>query len=410
MSQLNTAERGSTNQKGWVPVTPAERQAVREQLERILASPQFGRGKRCPSLFQYIVDRTLSGDAENLKERTLGVQVFARTPDYDSNADPVVRVTAGEVRKRIAQYYHEAGHDDEIRIDLPAGSYVAEFHLHGRSAPPVEAARPKTKWRIAAGAVVLVALTAAVALSEKPWATQSSLEAFWQPVTNSETPVVICIGPADRQRSLAQAIPSLGEAEPVDAQKAPTVLDLLRFEDVALADATTLARVSRLMGARGKTVRVVGMAATTRADLQAAPAVLIGGFNNDWTMRVTRELRFSLEADWKNNTFRITDRLNPSRDDWRTDMKLPFIKLARDYAVVARFRNPIGERSVVVAAGLGQYGTLTAGEVLTDARYMSKLTDRLPAGWQQKNIEAVVTTRVIDGNCGPPEIAGTWVW
>ena len=410
MSQLNTAERGSSNLRGWVPVTPAEQQVIREQLERILASPQFGRGKRCPSLFRYIVDRTLSGDAEHLKERTLGVHVFGRAPDYDSNADPVVRVTAGEVRKRIAQYYHEAGREDEIRIDLPAGSYVAEFHPHGRSAPPAEIVRPKARWRIAVGAVVLVALSAAVALSQKPWGTQNSLEAFWQPVTSSDTPVVICIGPADRQRSLGPEIPSLGQVEPVDGQKAPTVLDLLRFEDVALADATTLARVSRLMGTRGKSVRVVGMATTTRSDLQTAPAVLIGAFNNDWTMRITRELRFSFEADWKNNTFRITDRLNPSRDDWRTDMKLPYMKLSWDYALVARFKNPIGERPVVVAGGLGQYGTLTAGEILTDARYMSKLIERLPAGWEQKNIEAVVTTRVIDGNCGPPEIAGTWVW
>jgi len=51
------------------------------------------------------VEQTLAGNEDNLKERTLGVEVFHRTPDYDTNLDPVVRLCAGEVRKRIAQYY-----------------------------------------------------------------------------------------------------------------------------------------------------------------------------------------------------------------------------------------------------------------------------------------------------------------
>ena len=54
--------------------------------------------------------------------------VFHRPPDYDANADPIVRVTAGEIRKRIAQYYHEEDAAGEIQIDLRPGSYVPEFH------------------------------------------------------------------------------------------------------------------------------------------------------------------------------------------------------------------------------------------------------------------------------------------
>ena len=55
-----------------------------------------------PGLLRYVVEQTLSGNEENLKERTLGVEVFRRSPDYDTNLDPVVRLSAGEVRKRLA--------------------------------------------------------------------------------------------------------------------------------------------------------------------------------------------------------------------------------------------------------------------------------------------------------------------
>jgi len=112
---------------GW-PETEAERDAIRAQLERILANPLFTHSKRYPLLLRTVVERTLQGRAGHLKERTLGVEVFGRQPDYDTNTDPVVRITAGEIRKRIAQYYHEPGHESELRIDLPCGSYVPEFH------------------------------------------------------------------------------------------------------------------------------------------------------------------------------------------------------------------------------------------------------------------------------------------
>src|SRR5882672_5976472 len=113
----------------WIPETDAERRAVEEQLERILIHPVFRTSKRCASLLRHVVHSTLHGHGALLKERTLGVEVFGRDASYDTNLDPVVRTTAGDIRKRIAQYYHQSGHETEIRIDLPSGSYLPEFHL-----------------------------------------------------------------------------------------------------------------------------------------------------------------------------------------------------------------------------------------------------------------------------------------
>src|SRR5580658_10838399 len=132
---------------GWHPQTLQERDAVLRELQTVLASPHFAASKRYPALLLYIVKNTLAGKSDLLKERTLGVDVFDRQPAYDTNADTVVRYTAGEVRKRLLLYYHELGRASQIRISLPAGSYVPEF-LHGHEEPeatgddPVSAATP----------------------------------------------------------------------------------------------------------------------------------------------------------------------------------------------------------------------------------------------------------------------------
>ena len=90
--------------------------AVREQLDRLVAHPLFSNSKRYPVLLAYTVEQTLKGNAVELKERSIGIEVFGRSPSYDANADPVVRITAGEVRKRLMQYYYDDSHDGELVI------------------------------------------------------------------------------------------------------------------------------------------------------------------------------------------------------------------------------------------------------------------------------------------------------
>src|SRR5579859_7087169 len=89
---------------------------VREQLRRLVAHPLFTNSKRYPVLLAYTVEQTLLGKASELKERTVGVEAFGREPDYDVNLDPVVRITAAEVRKRLSQYYVNPEHVTELVI------------------------------------------------------------------------------------------------------------------------------------------------------------------------------------------------------------------------------------------------------------------------------------------------------
>src|SRR6202163_4494987 len=100
---------------------------IREQLRRLLAHSLFTNSKRYPVLLAYTVEQTLDGNADQLKERTIGVEAFGREPNYDVNLDPVVRTTAAEVRKRLIQYYYNPDHAGELVIELPLGSYVPSF-------------------------------------------------------------------------------------------------------------------------------------------------------------------------------------------------------------------------------------------------------------------------------------------
>src|SRR6202453_2481857 len=127
----NLMSRASASPDAWHPQTKEDRDGVLRELKKILASPQFANSKRYPALLQYVVENTLEGRLDLLKERTLGVEVFDRPPAYDTNTDTVVRYTAGEVRKRLSLYYHELDRNPVIQISLPPGSYVPEF-LHSQ--------------------------------------------------------------------------------------------------------------------------------------------------------------------------------------------------------------------------------------------------------------------------------------
>jgi len=143
--------RGGANavREGWYPEKPEEVTAVHEQLEKLLADPLFSLSRRYPIMLRRIVEDTLSGRTQNLKERVLGMELFDRAADYDTNSDAIVRVTAAEIRKRIAQYYHNEKHASEIRIELPVGSYVAEFKpaLIAKEPPAAEPASPEPEFR-----------------------------------------------------------------------------------------------------------------------------------------------------------------------------------------------------------------------------------------------------------------------
>src|ERR1700691_2601293 len=120
---------GEANMKGAAGSRPTSvsAEAVREELSRVLACHEVRLSKRRQDFVRYVVEHTLSGRDDMLKERTIGSEVFGRTTIYDRSDDATAWVNAGDVRKRLGLYYAEEGARNPVRIELPAGTYVPEF-------------------------------------------------------------------------------------------------------------------------------------------------------------------------------------------------------------------------------------------------------------------------------------------
>jgi hypothetical protein len=428
VSHLNPPNHFRPHADGRLHSVPLEREAILQQLGRILAHPSFSHSKRYPNLLRYIVERTLKGDAY-LKERTLGVEVFGRGPDYDTNEDPVVRITAGEIRKRIAQYYHEPGHEAELRIDLPPGSYCPEFQLpaertwtensHGTNANAAgsEASsargrfgrRPRTYSLVA----ILLVMTAALGTARvKAWVSARPLDDFWGPVLDSPAPTLVCVGEPSttllaqqRQDSEQLRVPS--DLKAADFSVSNHVHD---GDHIVFSDAYTLFHLAALLGSWGKATRLQTATSTTLTDLRQGPVVLVAWFDNEWTMRIARSLRYHFDRAPDHGSVWIEDSENLSRRDWNVDLRQKYSQLTQDYAIVSRFADPTTGQPVVIAAGLGENGTIAAGEFLTDSKDMEESLKHAPKNWRKENVEIVIATQVISGRSGPPRVIATHYW
>lgn len=401
------------------PGDQKQKDAILEQLERILAHPAFRSSKRCPVFLRYVVERALHGETEHpIKERSIGVEVFGREAGYDTNHDPIVRTTAGEVRKRIAQYYHEPGHETELRIEIPPGSYIPEFFFPSVVSGPIPAATGTTelpvlvrsqasgtarwlsaKWWVA-GAILGLALVSIAAALGRSWrpSSRTVLDEFWNSVL-SPGPVLICIGQ-----------PPLPNGIVHDVQQ--SAADYIHTTDhIALSDGIALADLAGFLTKRDKGYRVQGSAATSLTDLRQGSAILIAGFDNSWTMRAVDPLRFHfVRKSSVPEVVSIEDRENPSQNDWSINNDMAYSKMTQDFAIVARFVNSATDQMEVVAAGIGENGTVSAGEFLTNARFLEQIAARAPRDWAHKNLEAVIATQVIDEKSGPPRLLAVYFW
>ena len=439
--------RAHATREAWHPQTKQDRELILRELDEVLASPHFCNSKRYPTLLKYIVDNTLSGKLEVLKERTLGVEVFDRPPTYDTNTDTVVRYTAGEVRKRLLLFYSERPQNSGIRISLPAGSYVAEFllghdashdaqedaaaadthavylqegeppaHTSGIHEPPASLvvadfgthpahdpvpALPRATARSdsnrIAWAVVIVLLVCAIA-SGAWWKyraanAQGVVDGFWAPVMRDQRTMIICTGSSVFAPQNYSGVETAGKD--------------IDYTFVSMQIASAIAQVSGEVERAGAQTELASAATTALPVLREHSVTLLGGYNNQWTLRLTRPLRFHfIEGQGVDEI--ISDQQQP-QSRWQRDNSLPYSS-ADDYALVARFRDPTIDGWVMVLAGLGRNGTEAAAQFATSTHYLQLLSDHVGFGFANRNIEAVIKVNVIDGKTGAPSIVAVHTW
>ncbi len=244
----------------------------------------------------------------------------------------------------------------------------------------------------------------------KPWTPHSALDRLWTPVLDSSSPVLLCVG----QRPFVgfSATEPQSSSAPVQYAAGPqtTLFQLyyLGSQNVAFPDVMTLGRLTGFLQAKGKAFHIRGESSTTFEDLRDGPVVLIGAFNNDWSMRLMGPRRFSFERD--GDTFWIKDVRHPSDKSHAANYAMPYLQLTEDFALVSRVLDPVTERMVVLAGGLTGYGTMAAGEFLSNPAYMETIAASAPGKWAHKNVEILISTKAINGKSGPPKAVIAHFW
>jgi len=402
----------------------AEKTAIHEQLNRLLANPFFSHSKRFPSFLRFVTEQTLAGNSDSIKERTLGIEIFTRDANYDTASDPIVRVTAAEIRKRLALYYLDPAHQHELRIALPAGSYIPHFYWPKNGNDPVlkalesddaladGEAHPVPHHHHSPLVLVLTCIVAALlsvgALLFWQAMHRTALDFFWRPVLKGNDAVLLCI--ADQTDYAGQAL-RYADDPAHQVQMKPLGKQRDSFTTVAIDDLNAIVKIAGLLQSNGKQYKLRGEDVTTLADLRSGPAVFFGAFDNAWTLRLTSPLRYRFKNNAEMTEFQIVDSMDPKQAPWTVYRSVQVAtNNYRDYAIVSRFTDTNTGKLTIIVAGLARGGTIAAGEFLTDENFMAQLKRAAEAAGDKKNMEIVLSTQIINGEPGSPKMEAAYFW
>ncbi|MGD1061752.1 MAG: hypothetical protein ABR860_00710 [Terracidiphilus sp.] len=422
-----------------VPIELGSRELVLRELNQILESRFFRKAARSKQFLRYVVEYALDG-TEPIKERTIGVELFGRRRDYATGDDPVVRVQAAEVRRRLDQYYRALTTPSAIRVQLPVGSYSPVFSEAPVEPPlspvPFTPSRPPdagladrlgslAKSWVAAliCAILLVAGAVAVGVrGSRASQKKAAIDEFWAPVFATPQPVLVCLSmpvvyrPAKalydeyaRQHpgTFKNPIERLG-ALPLDPHQKIAWGDMARTPDYGVARGDTYAAIAlaTLMGKIGKPDQVRIGSDYSFGDLKNSPAVVVGAFNNRWTLQITSALHFAFVTDGARFGIREQGANGRYWERHYGRNREP----VDDTALVARLLDSATGQFTMIVAGIGTEGTQAASELVTRPELLEPAMRTLPPGWQKKNIEILLQTQVTDFVPGPPRAAAVYVW
>jgi hypothetical protein len=427
---------------------------INAQLNLILSSPVFHGSKRCQQFLEYVCEKSLSGEPGALKERSIAIEVFGRRPDAAGHGeDTIVRVGAREVRKRLAQYYVTPdGAASAIVIDLAPGAYVPEFRYAAVNkktpdpvallveisapaavdapvtalpppvvAPPAEAVRKP--WRVAIVGICIAAVAiAGFALAKRP-ATETGeaeFQKFWAPVLQDSDPLLIGVGhpivylPSRRVSVLNdQRHPQMPwpvqrkiDLPPKEIDGSDMIPVLNQF--VGFGDMVASNEVSQMLARRSHHVKLMMASSIPFADLRRSQAYLIGSFSNQWTVELSHNWRFQFRWTKDHYPVFVDTQANPVRE-WSISSE-DNGSTPDDYSLICRVRNSPTGALLIVSAGIKQFGTEAAGQLLAEPAELGPILNKLPKGWEEKNLQILLHMKVIGNTPAQPELVAWHVW
>ncbi len=402
------------------PLSDAQQQAILAEMATVLAGPSFRTSKRCQEFLRYVIEETIAGRGEKLKERTVGMELFARGPNYDPSSDAIVRVRASEVRKRLTQHYDQAGRPEALRLELPAGSYVPEFHWTSIEPAPLPAviaapSSPNRRWLLALLLLPVVAALTAWALRPDP----SPFDDFWRPMVASSHPVVVCLGQPVVYSFSKRVHEQYAARAPQPPRRGPYVLplaeldftatDILPVPDqyVGAGSAAAAMRAGNLLAGYAKRTQLRIGNEFSAFDLKHYPVLLVGAFSNAWSLHVQERFPFRFVQEQSRRGIRETV---GSRREWFLDELQPNGRTPEDYAIVARTFDSGTDEPLMVVAGVTQYGTQAAAEFVASKPDLEKALAQAPQNWPQKNVQILLRVSVVGNTPGKAQFVALHTW
>lgn len=396
-------------------VTAAE---ARQELARVLESPQFARSEKLQRFLRYVCEKTLEGEGAKINEYLVGEEVFDRGPDYSPTEDGVVRRQAHALRKKLQEYYEHEGRASAVRIELPVGRYVPVFR--GLEAAP-EVAKPRRAWGRAA------ALSAAgVALFALGWAGRTwterpvveplpaSVREIWGGWLADPNGAVICFSnPMSAVIKHMTEMPGDGAHPPrmpltdeqerlfrsvVGGPAGGRLYFAPALSQAKMGEALGAIRLAALFAQSGARVEATQSRFLTWEDLMQENYILLGHNEaNSWLDKVLEKYPFRLRAmqGGKERSI-VTDEGKEYRIQYGEESPAR----AEEYALISMTAGVDGRRRMAVLSGLNTQATLVAARYLTSADTAGELLGRLrqlsPGHRGEWRFQAILRTEVHD--------------
>jgi hypothetical protein len=416
---------------------------VSRTLEKVLNSKYFVHAHKKRQFLSVVSDFYLNGRAHELNEYVLAYDVFGRDSTYNPSADPIVRVVAHEIRKKLESYYQNEGAGDEIRMELPAGSYQPVFHRQILPPPeeikngviPVETKIEPVPDRqpMNIGTIVLsfvcLALAASVivlalsnrALRHKPAAPrETGVYGVWESFLNDSTPPVVVLSnpPIPRLSNAHEpdilrkesvplssgAIKALKERLVTNPQtlmgesnikNQNTRLIIGNHNHTGLGEAIGLHYLTNFFRDVNREIALKQSRTLSAEDLKNRNVIMLGGaWVNDWSGKLPDEEDFAYSV---NAT--ILNR-NPQAGEEREYVPQFDVRtgaLLTDYALITIKPNMTAENKVMVLSGIYSQGTEAAVEFVTVRNYLNQFNQKLEQSNMSDHFQALLKVGVENG-------------
>lgn len=386
---------------------------IRAHLGEILNGPSFKTSHRSQRFLSHVVQCALSGQWEQLKERSLGIEVFSRDPSYDTGGDSIVRVTAGDVRKRLLQYYAEYPERHAFRIEIPTGSYIPEFP--GLKAPVLATAplhapphSPRRARKAAALSLVFVCFWVLGVLSAhfisgfsvKPGSRGQFYRELLGPIvsdSNHETEIALSnprlllyVGsndpatppwPSTVNARVPQALETIlnPSANEGPAKYPFHFLTLADQDYTGIGDAISAVNLSQLMRSLGRSPRLTESRFLNWRAMRNVHMILLGAPHmSAWAQQCLERSNFTMGRDAITNA-------KPLPGERQTYSRSIQGNILEDYGLIWMARSPSGSRQLLMA-GLTSAGTAGVSDFFCDPDRMRPVYQRLLAASKNRSM------------------------